>query len=56
MTSSNIKWYQHSQDYILRELDTKKEGLDINKAEKRLKKYGKNQIVAQKSTNWFMIF
>lgn len=55
MVEAQIKWYQHSEDYIFKEFDTDKEGLSSSQVKKRIKEYGKNEIKAEKASNWFFI-
>lgn len=49
------KWYSHTIDYIFKELDTSNSGLNESQANKRIDKYGKNEIKPDKKSNWFKI-
>jgi len=49
------KWYSIEIEEIFDILKTKKEGLTKKEAEKRLEKYGKNELPRKKSTNIFQI-
>ncbi|MFH0856654.1 MAG: HAD-IC family P-type ATPase [bacterium] len=52
----DIIWHSISPDSAIRELKSSKDGLDNSEAEKRLKKYGRNQLPAAKEKSRSAIF
>lgn len=51
-----VEWHALSEDDVLKQLDSKKEGLDVEEAKRRLETYGKNELKEIHRMQPFMIF
>ncbi len=52
----NIQWYKLTISEVLKSLGTEKEGLSIEEAVQRLKKFGPNQIKEEKKKSTWLLF